>query len=335
MFSKIVYFLSFGVFGYIVYSIINDESKTINNIPSYFLSADLRFILLAFVLQFLKYLVLSYNFYINFRQIGLNFTFRETLKSTFVYLYVSVATPFVGAGGLLAFVDYAGHKNFNRVKAGAGAFLALLADYIAFFLIILFSLVFYRDSISDFPVNYLYSMVGFGSILLSLVLLSIFTKDFLIKFIHTIQRFLNLISRKIHKRLVIDERWAHTNVTLAHECFVDIKHNPKFYLKPIGIGLVFHLLNILTLLVVTWSFNEAINSSKTISTYVVINTLETISPTPNGIGLIEALVPKFMEEIGIDSKRSLIIVTVFRVIYFYIPVLIGFYLSHRIFIRKQ
>lgn len=330
MFSKIIYVISFVVFGTIIYK----NYHLLDNVPADLLRANLWLLLIAVILQLFKYLVLGYNFYINFRQAGVKFTYLETLKATFVYMYVSVATPFIGAGGLLAFVDYAGHKEFSRIKAAAGAFLALLADYLGFFLIILFSLIFFRDSIDDFPVNYLYAMLGFGGLLLTLVFLSIFTKDFLIKFIELIKKSLNFISRKIHKNLVIDETWARRNVNLAHECFVDIKHNPNFYIKPIFIGLLFHILNILTFAVVAWSFKEAVTTSKIVSSYVVLNTLETVSPTPNGIGIIEVLVPEFMKNIGIDFGNSLIIVTIFRLIYFYIPLFIGFYFSHKLFIKK-
>jgi len=331
MFSRIIYFLSLIFFVSIIYR----NYPLLLNIPEDLLKAKILLLVLALVLQVFKYLVIAYNFYLNFQKAGVKFTYQEVFRATFVYMYVSVATPFVGAGGLLAFVDYAGHKEFNRVKTAAGAFLALLADYLGFFLIILFSLLFFRDSIEDFPVNYLYAMIGFGGVLLTLVFLSIFTKDFLINFIHSIQRILNFVSRKIHKNLVMDETWAHKNVQLAHECFVDIKHDPKFYIKPILIGLIFHILNILTLAVVAWSFKEVIPVSKVVSSYVVLNTLETVSPTPNGIGIIEVFVPEFMKSIGIDFGNSLIIITIFRLIYFYIPLMVGFYFSHKIFLKKN
>ena len=331
MFSKIIYVVSLVVFGSIIYKNLD----LLNSIPQDLLKAKLYFIALAIVIQILKYCVLAYNFYINFKKAGVNFTYKEVLKSTFVYIYVCVSTPFIGAGGLLAFVNYADHKKQNKIKVAAGSFLALLADYISFFLIILFSLVFFRDSIEDFPVNYLFAMLGFGSVLIALVLLSIFTKDFLIKLIHSLQRLLNFVSKRIHKNLVLDEEWAHRNVTLAHECFVDIKHDTKFYLKPIGLGLIFHILNILSFAVVAWAFKEIIPTSKIVSSYVVLNTLETISPTPNGVGIIEVLVPEFMKNIGIDFGNSLIIVSIFRFIYFYIPLIVGFYFSHKIFMRKK
>lgn len=331
MFSKVVYAISLVFF----ISIIYKNYHLLDSIPQDLLKAKLLLLLLAIVIQIIKYLVLAYNFYLNFQKAGINFTYKEVLKATFVYMYVSVSTPYVGAGGLLAFVDYAGHKEFNRVKTAAAAFLALLADYLGFFLIIMFSLIFFRDSIDDFPVNYLYAMLGFGGVLLTLVFLSIFTKDFLIKFFHQIQRFLNFFSKYIHKKLVLDEKWAHRNVHLAHECFIDIKHDPKFYLKPIIISLTFHILNILSLAVVAWSFKELIPVSKVVSSYVVLNTLETVSPTPNGIGIIEVFVPEFMRSIGIDFGNSLIIITIFRFIYFYIPLIVGFYFSHKIFLKKK
>jgi len=331
MLSKFLYFLS-GVF---FVSIVIKNFHLLDSIPNDLLKAKISLLFLALFLQVLKYLVLAYNFYVNFDKAGVKFRYLEVLKATFVYVYVSVSTPFVGAGGLLAFVHYAGHKNVSRIKVGAGAFLALLGDYLGFFLIIIFSLIFFRSTIDDFPVNYIYAMVGFGALLLSLVFLSIFQKNFLKNLFNKIQRLLNFITDKIHKRVHLDDDWAHRNVDLAHECFVDIKKDPLFYIKVIFIALSFHILNIATLAVVGWSFKEQLTSSKVVSTYVVVNTLETISPTPNGIGIIESFVPEFMTTIGIDFSNSLIIITIFRFIYFYIPLFIGFYLSYRIFNGKK
>ena len=116
---------------------------------------------------------------------------------------------------------------------------------------------------------------------------------------------------------------------------VDIKKDPFFYFKTTGIGLLFHLLNIATFAVVGLSFSEKLTLSKLTSSYVVLNTLETISPTPNGIGIIESFVPEFMASIGIDFANALVVVTIFRFIYFYIPLFIGFYFSYKIFNGKK
>jgi len=233
MFNKILYVFSAIFFGSIVYK----NYHLLDSIPNDLLKAKISLLLLALFLQALKYLVLAYNFFVNFKKSGVELEYWEVFKATFVYIYVSVSTPFVGAGGLLAFVHYAGHKNVSRLKVGAGAFLALLGDYLGFFLIIIFSLIFFRSTIDDFPVNYLFAMITFGGFLLTMVFLSIFQKK--------------------------------------------------------------------------------------------------VSPTPNGIGIIESFVPEFMTTIGIDFSNSLIIITIFRFIYFYIPLFIGFYLSYRIFNGKN
>jgi uncharacterized protein (TIRG00374 family) len=331
MFSKILYLLSAGYFALVIYRNYN----LLGSIPTELGKASLMLILIALLLQALKYLVLAYNFYINFNKTGVEFKYIETLKATFVYIYVCVATPFIGAGGLLAFVNYAGHKKVSKIKVAAGSFLALLADYLGFFLIIIFSLIFFKDKIEDFPVNYLISMLIFGGILISIVFLSIFKREILIFIIKKFQDLANFFSRTFHKKVHFDDQWAKRNVDLAHECFVDVKKDPLFYFKTTGIGLVFHLLNIATFAVVGLSFSEKLTLSKVTSSYVVLNTLETISPTPNGIGIIESFVPEFMSSIGVDFANALVVVTIFRFIYFYIPLFIGFYFSYKIFNGKK
>lgn len=331
MFSKILYLLSAGYFVSVIYKNYN----LLGSIPRELSKASFLLIVLAILLQVVKYLVLAYNFYINFNKTGVNFKYVETLKATFVYIYVCVATPFIGAGGLLAFVNYAGHKRVSKIKVAAGSFLALLADYLGFFIVTIFSLIFFKSTIEDFPVNYLVSMLVFGGILISIVFLSIFKREILIFIIKKFQNLANFFSRTFNKKVHFDNEWAKRNVDLAHECFVDIKKDPYFYLKSAGIGLILHLLNIATFAVVGLSFSEKLNLSKLTSSYVVLNTLETISPTPNGIGIIESFVPEFMSSIGVDFANALVVVTIFRFIYFYIPLFIGFYFSYKIFNGKK
>jgi uncharacterized protein (TIRG00374 family) len=290
---------------------------------------------LAIIIQIVKYLVLAYNFYINFNKAGVNFKYLETLKATFVYMYVCVATPFIGAGGLLAFVNYAGHKKVSKIKVAAGSFLALLADYLGFFIVVIFSLIFFKSTIEDFPVNYLISMLVFGAVLISFVFLSIFKREILIFLLKKLQDLANFSSNLFKKQVQFDEEWAKRNVDLAHECFVDIKKDPYFYLKSVGIGLAIHILNIASFAVVGLSFSEKLTLSKLTSSYVVLNTLETISPTPNGIGIIESFVPEFMASIGVDFANALVVVTIFRFIYFYTPLFVGFYFSYKIFNGKK
>jgi uncharacterized protein (TIRG00374 family) len=331
MFSKILYLLSAGYFASVIYKNYN----LLGSIPRELSKASFLLIVLALLLQVVKYLVLAYNFYINFNKTGVNFKYVETLKATFVYIYVCIATPFIGAGGLLAFVNYAGHKKVSKIKVAAGSFLTLLADYLGFFIVVIFSLIFFKSTIEDFPVNYLISMLVFGAVLLLIVFLSIFKREMLTFLLKKLQDLANFFSNLFKKQIHFDDDWSQRNVDLAHECFVDIKKDPYFYVKSVGIGLIMHLLNIATFAVVGLSFSENLNLSKLVSSYVVLNTLETISPTPNGIGIIESFVPEFMSSIGVDFANALVVVTIFRFIYLYIPLFIGFYFSYKIFNGKK
>lgn len=331
MLAKILYVVSFGVFGTIVY----ENYPLLQSVPQDLMKAKIHLIFLAIILQIVKYLVLSYNFHINFKKAGVGFKYFEVVKATLVYMYVCVSTPFVGAGGLLAFVQFANLKNVSKLKVAAGSFLTLLGDYLGFFIIVLFSLIVFKDTIDDFPVNYIIAMLVFGGFLITMVLLSIFTKDFLIRLVEYLRRFTNFSTNLIQKKSHFDDKWAQRNVDLAHECFVDIKKDPLFYVKVIFIGFLFHIINILTLYTVASAFSEKLNVSKTVSSYVVVNILETVSPTPNGIGIIESLVPRFMSSIGIEFSSSLVIITIFRLIYFYIPLILGFYFSYKIFNGKK
>ncbi|NBO22213.1 hypothetical protein EBU94_02570, partial [bacterium] len=132
MLNKIIYIISAVFF----VSIVGKNFHLLDSVPNDLLKAKLGFLLLALFLQVLKHLVMAYNFYANFKKIDINFSYVEVLKLTFVYIYLCVATPFVGAGGVIAFIDYAKSKGISKMKVASSTFLALLQDFLSFFIII-------------------------------------------------------------------------------------------------------------------------------------------------------------------------------------------------------
>ncbi len=325
MLNKIIYIISAVFF----VTIVGKNFHLLDSVPNDLLKAKLGFLLLALFLQVLKHLVMAYNFYANFKKIDINFSYFEVLKLTFVYIYLCVATPFVGAGGVIAFIDYAKSKGISKMKVASSTFLALLQDFLSFFIIIVLALILFSSSISDFPVTQIIGFLIVGFLMLFLVFVGIFRHNLLVKFFKLVQKLANFVSFKVHKKVHFDESWAERNIDMAHECFIDIRKDPWFYIKIIGVSFSAHVLNIATLAAVAFSFKEAVSISKMTSIYVVLNTLESFSPTPNGIGWIESLVPEYMSGyLGFDAGNSLIVITIFRVIYFYLPLLLGFYLSY-------
>ena len=85
---------------------------------------------------------------------------------------------------------------------------------------------------------------------------AIFYHKFLVLLLDILRRIVNFLTYRVSQKIHFDEEWAKRNVSLAHECFVDIKNDPPFYLKIIFWSVVSHVLNIITIAVVGWSFSE-------------------------------------------------------------------------------
>ena len=200
---------------------------------------------------------------------------------------------------------------------------------------ILISVLVFKDALEDFPSVYINGIIFLGLSLLALIVVAIYVKSWLIFWVEIFRKLANFLGRLFYRRVLYDDAWAHRNVQIAHECFVDIKKSPQFYLYSTFICFLSHVLNILTLAVIGWALKESLPLSKLTSSYIIINTLESISPTPNGIGVVESLTPKYMTSLGINFSNSLVIVSIFRFVYFYLPVLIGFYFSYLAFKKSR
>ena len=75
MFSRILYVLSAGYFGFVIYKNYN----FLGNIPTEIHKANLLLILIALILQVGKYFLLAYNFHLNFEKVGIKFKFLDKL----------------------------------------------------------------------------------------------------------------------------------------------------------------------------------------------------------------------------------------------------------------
>jgi uncharacterized protein (TIRG00374 family) len=200
--------------------------------------------------------------------------------------------------------------------------------------LVFISVLVFKDTLEDFPSIYINGIMAIGVGLMGVIISAIYFKHFLIFLVEIFRSIANWAGRLFHKKELYDIDWAQRNVQIVHECFLDVKKSPRLYLWSIFICFITHILNIATLAVIAWALKESLALSKLTSTYIIINTLESVSPTPNGIGVVESLTPKYMASLGINFSNALVIVSIFRFVYFYLPVLLGFYLSYRSYSKR-
>ncbi|MCA9375086.1 flippase-like domain-containing protein, partial [Candidatus Dojkabacteria bacterium] len=89
-------------------------------------------------------------------------------------------------------------------------------------------------------------------------------------------------------------------------------------------SLLMHLCQIGVLVTVFWAFGAHPGLMSIISIYSVLFLFTIISPTPQGIGVVEGFAQLAMVPFGIDKSLGLVVTLAYRAINLWIPVAIGF-----------
>ena len=102
-----------------------------------------------------------------------------------------------------------------------------------------------------------------------------------------------------------------------------------------GIGLIAHVINICTLYSIFLAFNIKGSLGIIIAGYAMTRLFWIISPTPNGIGIVEALMPVVYTSLGLETAGATIITVAYRGISFWFPFVLGFFLLRRSLLRNS
>lgn len=90
------------------------------------------------------------------------------------------------------------------------------------------------------------------------------------------------------------------------------------------ISLWMHIINLLSLIVIFISFETNFNIIPIFAGYSIGYLFRIISPTPQGIGIVEGVMPYIFHSFGINLALATIVTLIYRVISIWLPALIGF-----------
>ncbi|MCB0133144.1 MAG: flippase-like domain-containing protein, partial [Caldilineaceae bacterium] len=103
---------------------------------------------------------------------------------------------------------------------------------------------------------------------------------------------------------------------------------PQQLLRTISIAMSTHVADLLTLTLLFRAFNQPTTLSIIIIIYAMTVLFRIISPTPNGIGVVETLLPAIYVSVNVPLEVGTVINLTFRGISFWIPLVIGMICLH-------
>ncbi len=132
------------------------------------------------------------------------------------------------------------------------------------------------------------------------------------------------VTERLQRPILLDDTWAERNADEFVTTAQTMVQHPLQLIRTVGVAMLAHLADLSTLYVLFRAFNQPITLSIVIVLYVMTALFWIVSPTPNGIGVIETVMPAIYVSVNVPLAAGTVINLAFRGISFWLPLLIGF-----------
>ena len=218
-----------------------------------------EWILLAAVLQVLYYAVFAAIFKSAFYTVDIKARIRDILPVTLGALFINVVAPTWGMAGAALYVDDASHRGESPARAAAGTLLAQTADFSAFALILAGSIAYLsmQNRLQNYEIAGTAVLVVILCSLAFTLILGLWRPILLMKLLVLAQSGINRLAKKVHRNTVLPDGWAARNAADFSSAAGAIEAHPERLALTLGLALVAHLINIISLYCLISGFSSA------------------------------------------------------------------------------
>jgi uncharacterized protein (TIRG00374 family) len=289
-------------------------------------------VLVAALMQMMYYLFFAASYWSAFNTVEVQSRLRDLVPITFAALFVNVVAPTGGTGGAALFLDDARRRGHSSSRAAAGALFQLVAHFGSFSLILLIGLtyLFIQNNLQIYEVLAAAILLGMVFAMSAILMLGLWRPDWLKRLMFWLQNGANHVTTRLHRPSLFDNAWATRHSQEFADAALAIGNNPGRLIRTLGIALAAHVFNLLCLYVLFRAFGEEIKFGPLVAGYAVGLLFWIVSPTPQGIGIVEGMMALVFTSLHIRGEVAATVVLAFRGLAFWLPLGIGFFMLHRV-----
>ncbi|KKP87910.1 MAG: putative membrane protein [Berkelbacteria bacterium GW2011_GWA2_35_9] len=287
------------------------------------------FLAIALFLQYYYFLLYSRLYQKSFELNKIVFSVKETFVKLLSANFINLTTPIGSFAGYSIFYQKANRDEKSMFGATIGIILSIAVDFLALFLILSLTILtlYLTKNLSQYEL----SAYGIFSAVLLVLFFFLTVASLNPKLSQLIFKFVQKLLNKFFKTFRNKNLVAHDWHEEKHDQLADVseKISSKGNLWQLfKISLSMHLISIASLIVIFISFKNNFNILNMIvpifAGYSIGYLFRIISPTPQGIGVVEGIMPYVFNSLGIDLALATIVTLIYRGISIWLPALIGF-----------
>ena len=291
-----------------------------------------QWLLTAFVLQVLYYIAYTGVYKFAFITVNVQSNLWELLPVTWAALFANLAAPTGGAVGAALFVDEVARRGESRARATVGVMLMLVVDFgmLSLFALASLGILFAKRQVAFYEVAA--SLILFGVVMAMAAALvgGRWRPHWLRIGLDWIQRTVNGVGGWFRRPALLDETWSARNTDEFQAAAQAMFDHPRALLWTTLTAFVAHAIDLLSLYTLFLAFDQPVTPSILFVGYSMTVLFGVIAPTPNGVGVVEGIMPIIYASLGLPLAKATVISLAFRGMTFWLPMMAGFFFLRRL-----
>lgn len=325
---QILFWILIAVFIGIVVTHLSDIAKLGKTLAQ----GRWEWVVAAAALQFVRYVIFAILYWSSFDIVGVKSRILELLPVVFASVFVNVAAPVAGVGGLALFVDDAARREESAARASAGTLLVLVADYSVFALLLPSSLtyLFVRGDLRAYEIASAALLLLFIAGLAAMLILGFWKPNAVLTVFSWAKRAINRIAGWLKRPNWLADDWAERNAREFTEAAAAITSYPRRLIRTLAVVWTMWMVNMASLYTLFLAFYHPISIGVLAAGFAVGTLFWILAITPQGVGVVEGVMVIVYTSLGIPAAQATVIVLAFRGLSFWLPLVVGFFLLRRI-----
>lgn len=285
-------------------------------------------IAVALILQVLYFVAYTATYWSSFAMVGVATRMRDLLRLTFVAIFANTSAPSAGAAGVALYVDDAGRRGQSRPRAAMGVMLQVATDFGAFCMILVAGLIVLvsRHTLQWYELSAAMVLMLYVMSTSAALLLGRWRPMWLRNSLSWLQGVVNHLGARVRRPALLAAGWSERNAEEFIEASHAIAARPRQLVRTILIAVLAHCIDMVVLFAVFLAFGHPVGPGVLIAGYSTFVLFWIVSPTSNGAGIVEGIMPIVFVSLGVPAAVAAVVTLSFRGISFWLPLLVGFVL---------
>jgi len=246
--------------------------------------------------------------------------------------FVNIVAPTAGVSGIAVFINDAKRRGHPPGKVTLAGALFILVDQTAFLAILALGwiVLLRRNNLTAADITASAVLLAIAAVFASLLYLGYRSAESLGNVLARIAHFINRIVRPFIHRDYLSEERAHTFAAEMGEGMAGLPERSKQLLRPLLHGLANKALLLGILLTAFLSFGVPFSAGTIVAGWAIAYLFLVVSPTPNGIGIVEGIMPLTLTSLHVTYEAAVVVTLVYRAVTFWMLLAVGAWAFRRL-----